>query len=102
MNSVTRLAGNFPFLYFSIWFVADSSFTRNHEAEKQHRCQKCDVDIGSEIDLTRHEEIWHSARDTWSCPTEHDIDAVIHLQTGPLARYFFPTSQPRTVSEEDA
>lgn len=73
-------------------------FSWTHELEKQYRCEYCDVDVyfRDEKDVKRHEGIWHSRREVWSCPTINDIEAGI------LAPYFFPIDNQAKLSDSDA
>jgi hypothetical protein len=72
------------------------SWTRG--PEQQYRCEYCDIDIyfAGEKDVKRHEGIWHSRREVWSCPTINDI------KTGILAPYFFPIDKQAKLSDSDA
>jgi len=66
--------------------------------EEQFRCPHCDIDVyfRSEVDVKRHEDIWHSRRELWSCPTINDIKAGI------LAPYFFPIDRHAILSHDGA
>ncbi|KAH8647592.1 hypothetical protein BGZ60DRAFT_553274 [Tricladium varicosporioides] len=51
-----------------------------------YRCQYCDVDVcfREKAEVDRHEFIWHTRREVWTCPTIRDI------QKSFLATHFFP------------
>jgi hypothetical protein len=80
--------------------VLTQCLSRTPKADEQYCCRFCDICFESEADAERHTEIWHSHRYFWSCPTIDDITKVIHLQTGPLFRYFFPTDQSPNISND--
>ena len=75
----------------------NSCCPRSPSIEEQNRCKHCDVDVyfSSDVDVKRHESIWHSRREVWSCPTIDDIG------TGILAPYFFPVGTQPNLPNSD-
>ena len=66
------------------------------QLEDQLRCKSCDASFRSKADAERHENVWHSRRIVWSCPT------IDQIENGILEPYFSPVDRRRRSSDNDA